>query len=190
VDFTQDIERVRKVMAQDVMLRDPPPIEPGPEPALLTRLSRDEGRRTDTIEKALEALGRALAPLPGSKTIVLVGYGFGRMLRNGGAVLMPEYDAAREALQAARVSLLCLDVTFADYHSLERGLKAVAADTGGIFERLYLYPRQAIDRVVHALVGHYVLFTEKPDSKPGTHRIAVRLVRGKGTVLARSSYRE
>lgn len=188
LDFTHDIGRARTLMARDVLLRDPPPVAPGPEPSLIARLPQNEGRRTYTIEKALQLLGDALAPLPGSKTIVLIGYGFGRMSANGATFLMPEYDAARDALQAARVTLLCLDVTFADYHSLELGLEAVAADTGGIFERLYLNPRQAVDRVVNALVGHYVLFAEKPDSKPGFHEIDVRLARVKGTVLARSSY--
>jgi hypothetical protein len=190
LDFTHDIARARKVMARDVLVRNPPPVNPGPEPSLVARLSQDEGRRTYTIEKALQLLGEALAPMPGAKMIVLVGYGFGRMSSNGGAFLMPEYDAARDALQAARVTLLCLDVTFADYHSLELGLQAVAADTGGIFERLYLNPRQAVDRVVNALAGHYVLFAEKPDAKPGLHRIAVRLPRTRGTALARSSYVE
>lgn len=190
LDFTHDINLVRTVMARDVMLRDPGPINAGSEPSLLARLSRDQGRRTYTIEKALQLLGNALEPFVGSKTIVLVGYGFGRLSRNGGVFLMPEYEAARDALQLARVSLLCLDVTFADYHSLELGLQTVAADTGGIFERLYLNPRQAVDRVVNALVGHYVLFAEKPDSKPGTHRIDVRLVGAKGTVLARRNYVE
>jgi VWFA-related protein len=188
LDFTHDVHRARTIMARDVLLRDPPRIAPGPEPSLIARLSQDDGRRASTIEKALELLGHALAPLPGSKAIVLIGYGFGRMLGNGATLLMPEYKAARDALQAARVTLLCLDVTFADYHSLEVGLQAVAADTGGIFERLYLNPRQAVDRVVSALAGHYVLFAEKPDSKPGFHRIDVRLARAKGTVLARSSY--
>jgi VWFA-related protein len=188
LDFTHDIARARTIMARDVMLRDPPSIDPGPQPSLLAQLSRDEGRRTYTIEKALQLLANALAQLPGSKTIVLVGYGFGRMSSQGGAFLMPEYEMARDALQAARVTLLCLDVTFADYHTLELGLQAVAADTGGIFERLYLNPRQAVDRVVNALVGHYVLFAEKPDARPGLHRIAVRLPRAKGIVLARSSY--
>ena len=190
LDFTNDIARARTVMARDVLLRNPPRIDAGPEPSLVARLSQEEGRRTYTIEKALQLLGNALAPLPGSKTIVLVGYGFGRMSPNGETFLMPEYEAARDSLQAARVTLLCLDVTFADYHSLELGLQAVAADTGGIFERLYLNPRQAVDRVVSALVGHYVLFAEKPDAKPGLHRISVRLARAKGTVLARSSYYE
>ena len=190
LDFTHDIARARTVMARDVLVRNPPRIDPGLDPSLVARLSQDEGRRTYTIEKALQLLGEALAPMPGSKTIVLVGYGFGRMSSNGGAFLMPDYDAARDALQAARVTLLCLDVTFADYHSLELGLQAVAADTGGIFERLYLNPRQAVDRVVSALAGHYVLFAEKPDAKPGLHRIAVRLPRARGTVLARSSYVE
>ena len=42
LDFTSDIDRVRKVMARDVMFRDPAPINPGPEPSLLARLSRDQ----------------------------------------------------------------------------------------------------------------------------------------------------
>jgi VWFA-related protein len=186
LDFTRDIDRVRAVMAREVIFREPGRVEPGPEPSLLARLSQDRARKMYTIEEALLALGHALEPLPGSKSIVLVGYGFGRMP----GFLMPDYDKARDALQAARVSLLCLDVTFADYHTLEIGLQTVAADTGGIFARLYQNPSQAVDRVVNALEGHYVLFAEKPDAKPGLHRIAVRLPRAKGTVLARSRYME
>jgi VWFA-related protein len=186
LDFTSDIDRVRAVMAKEVLLREPGRVERGAEPSLFARLSQEQGRKTYTIEDALRAIGQALEPLPGSKSIVLVGYGFGRMP----GILMPDYDRARDALQAARVTLLCLDVTFADYHTLEIGLKAVAADTGGIFARLYSNPRQAVSRVVNALVGHYVLFAEKPDSQPGLHRIDVRLVGSKGNVLARSSYAE
>ena len=48
----------------------------------------------------------------------------------------------------------------------------------------------AAGRVGHALVGHYVLFTERPDVEPGTHRIEIELLRQQGIVLARSSYVE
>jgi hypothetical protein len=104
--------------------------------------------------------------------------------------MMPEYEAARLALQAARATLLCLDVSFTDSHSLATGLGTVAADTGGIVGSLYFKPQETVERVVHALAGYYVLFAEKPPPEKGVHRITVRLTQTKGTVLARSSYTE
>jgi VWFA-related protein len=191
LDFTGDLDRVRTVMVRDVLFKSPPPVEPGPEPSLLARLSQAEGRKTYGIEEALQRLAHALAPLPGSKSVVLVGYGFGRLnLRDGRAFLMDGYEEARIALQDARATLLCLDITAADYHTLEHGLRTVAADTGGIFARFSSNPHQAIDRIAGALAGHYVLFAEKPEASPGVHRIDVRLVGRKGTVHARSSYTE
>jgi VWFA-related protein len=187
LDFTSDIDRVLTVLARDVMFKRPASIEPSADPSLVARLSQRQGRHTHTIEEALRLLGRALEPLPGSKSVILVGFGFGR-LGPDGSFLMPEYDAARDALQAARATLLCLDVTFADVHTLAHGLETVAADTGGMVASLYLNPRQAVERVVHALGGHYVLFAEKPPFESGIHRIDVRLTRAKGTVLARGSY--
>jgi hypothetical protein len=47
-----------------------------------------------------------------------------------------------------------------------------------------------MDRVGHALTGHYVLFTERPDVTPGTHPLEVELLRQQGLVLARSTYVE
>ena len=84
--------------------------------------------------------------------------------------------------------MFCLDVTNADYHTFEHGLQTVAVKTGGFFARTHLFARRSIDRVANALVGHYVLFAERPDVEPGTHRIEVELVRAKGSVFARSSY--
>ena len=193
LDFTGNMDRVRRVLADDVMFRSPEPVEPAPEPSLVSRLSQEVGRRTYTMDEALRLLGNALEPLPGAKSIILIGYGFGRLtftLGGFGAALDDSYDEARSALQAARVSVFCLDVTDADYHTLEFGLETVAADTGGLFARAYRFPRQALDRVSSALVGHYVLFAEKPDIEPGEHSITVRLARSEGTVLARSGYRD
>ena len=190
LDFTSDVDRVRTVLARDVMFKNPASLARGPEPSLLARLSQQQARKSATIEDALRLIGKALEPLPGSKSVVLVGYGFGRLTHTGESPMMPEYDAARDALQAARATLLCLDVSFATYHSLAAGLNTVAADTGGIVSSLYVSPQQAVERVVHALTGSYVLFAEKPPFEPGVHRIAVRLTRANGTVLARGSYTE
>ena len=180
LDFTGDLNHARAVLAEDVLFRKPARIEPTPGLSLVSGLSQDLGHQTYTIEKALRLLGNALEPLPGSKSVVLVGYGFGRLDR--------DYEEAREALHAARAAVFCLDVTDADYHTFEHGLQTVAADTGGVFARTHLFAQRAVDRVANALTGHYVLFTEKPDLDPGTHRIEVRLVREKGSVFARRTY--
>jgi hypothetical protein len=193
------------------LFKNPVPLAQGPEPSILARLTQEQGHKSATIEDSLRLLGKALEPLAGSKSVVLVGYGFGRLTGTSGTVTaqgsitpqappgqtpegdalqMPAYDAARDALQAARATLLCVDVTFADRHTLVVGLQRIATDTGGMVTSLYTYPQQAVERVINAIAGHYVLFAEKPSAKAGVHRIAVRLTQTKGTVLARSSYTE
>ena len=191
LDFTGDIDRVRTVLSDELMFGEPSPIEPGSGLSLVTRLSQEVGRTTYFIEDALRLLGNALEPLPGSKSVVLLGHGFGQMtvtLGMVGASLGKRYEEARAALHAARAAVFSLDVTDVDYHTFEHGLETVAAETGGFFVRTHLYSQRAIDRVANALVGHYVLLVEKPDGEPGTHRIEVDLVRKKGTVFARSTY--
>ena len=191
LDFTGDLDHVRTVLAEDVMFRKPAPIEPSPGVSLLSRLTRDRGRKTYTIQEALRLLGNALEPLPGSKSVILIGYGFGDLtytLGMFGSTLDREYEGALVALYAARATVFSLDITDADYHTFEFGLQAVAAETGGFFVRTHLHSQRALDQVADALIGHYVLSTEKPDLDPGTHRIELRLVRVKGTVFGRRIY--
>jgi hypothetical protein len=99
-----------------------------------------------------------------------------------------DYGPARQALVEGRVTVFALDVTNADYHTLEVGLEQVAEDTGGFYAKTHLFPGQAIDRLERALSGHYVLTFAKPDLPPGEHEIDIGLVGRKGTVLARPSY--
>ena len=192
LDFTDDLERVRTVLADEIMFGRPPVLEPDGEPSLLATLSQDEGRRTWEIQEALRELGEALEPLPGAKSVVLIGYGFGDLrvvLGMVGSTLDGRYEAARAALEAARASVFTLDVTQADYHTFEHGLQMVAEDTGGFFVRTYLRPpRRAVDRVAAAIAGRYVLFTEQPDVGPGEYPIEVEVADVDGTVLARSTY--
>ena len=192
-DFTADLDLVEKILADDVMFGRPPNLRAQGEPSLLAALSQQNGRETYTIEDALAKLGTALAPFPGAKSVVLIGYGFGEFTMSLGMVgsrLDQRYEDARVALEGARASVFCLDVTQADYHTFEHGLEVVAEDTGGFLARTHLYARRAIERVANAMVGHYVLFTEKPTVEPGRHAIDIDLVGSKGTVLARSSYVE
>ena len=85
--------------------------------------------------------------------------------------------------------MFTLDVTQAVYHTLEHGLQAVSADTGGFLVRTYEKPPLwAFGLVTNAIAGHYVLFTERPALEPGEYPIEVDVADVDGTVLARSTY--
>jgi VWFA-related protein len=189
LDFTNDFDRVRSVLRQDVLVRHPPPVNAVPDVSLFSRLDQESAKKIWGIEDALRRIGEALEPLPGAKSIVLVGFGFGRFSAADGSVtLMDGYEQASSALQRARTAVFTLNVTQANYNSLQAGLQAVAAETGGLYASTYEFPTLAIARVVHALAGHYVLFVEKPTARAGAHRIDVRLTTRKGSVFARSTY--
>ena len=184
LDFTNDLDDIRWALEHRILFERPGPVQEVSPPSLLAGLDPARARRAASIEKALGLVGQALEPLPGSKSVVLVGHGFGNLTRMG--VTMPrEYRRTSEMLQQARVSVFCLDITEADYHSLEAGL---ADDTGGFFARTHIFAARPLARLAGALAGHYVLFVEIPELSRGTHRIEVNLTRAKGTVLARNAF--
>lgn len=88
LDFTSDVPRVRRVMEHDIVVSAPPRVDAGPPPSLAARLTPAVERSTDSVEKALRIVGAALEPLPGAKSIVLLGYGFTKAVfdRIAGAV--------------------------------------------------------------------------------------------------------
>jgi VWFA-related protein len=186
-DFTGDVERIRAILGSHVISGRPGGVSQAGDVSLMARLTADRARRIHGVEHALRHVAEALEPLPGAKSLVLLGYGFGRFTRNG-VILMDGYREASVALQRARVSVFSLNVTRAHYNSLQAGLETVSAETGGTYASTFEFPAQAVERVAHALAGHYVLFVEPPDLRPGTHRIDVRLTNRAGRVIARSSY--
>jgi hypothetical protein len=98
------------------------------------------------------------------------------------------YDEALAALQRARAAVFSIDVTLADYHSLEAGLQSVSEETGGFYERSFHFPDRTIQRLVGALAGHYVLIIDAADAAASNRTdLSVKLTRHRGTVLARSS---
>lgn len=188
LDFTNDREAVRQVLQRKILFEDPQPVlEAASSASLVSRLDQATASKIYTIEKALHRIADAVHDLPGSKSIVLVGHGFGRFGWTG-VTMEHGYEDARDALMAARTSVFSLDVTNADYHSLEAGLQLVSRETGGFFARTHLFTQQAMNRLSGVLAGYYVLFLEQPAVAPGTHDVEVRLTRRQGTVLARDSY--
>ena len=99
-----------------------------------------------------------------------------------------EYGPAVEALEAARTSVFVLDVTDADYHSLEVGLQSVAAATGGAYYRTRLFADQAIRRLGATLSGHYLVtldgsaLTAAQEALP-SKSLDLRLLRRKSELL-------
>lgn len=182
-DFTDDRGRLRRALRNGV-LEGRMSVQESDEPSLLAHLDTRAAKRAASPERALQVIGEALQPLAGAKTLVFLGWGIGRFDR-GGVSMTPDYEPARHALQKARCSVFALDITEADYHSLEVGLIQVAEDTGGFYAKTHLFPDQALKRMERALQGYYVLSFERPEGKPGLRRLEVDLMKGrKGRVLA------
>jgi len=188
-DFSNDRERLDLVLAHGVLFVRPPAVAASSMPSLVARVAPESGCRTYRIERALELIGEALEPLPGSKSLVLIGHGFGRFTRDG-VTMENDYDPARHALVTSRTSVFSLDVTNADYHSLEAGLQLVSHQTGGFYARTHIFPDAAMRRLAGALAGYYVLFVEKPESQRSVHSVKTELTRRKGSVLATSDISE
>jgi VWFA-related protein len=186
-DFTNDRERLRRLLEHGILFEDPPPVQEAVPVSLIARLPPGDARRVYSVEQSLQRIGEALEPLPGSKSVVLVGHGFGRFSATG-VTMEHNYAPAQSALLSARASVFSLDVTNADYHSLEEGLRTVSEATGGFFVRTHLFPKQAMRQLAGALEGYYALFVEKPDLTRGSHDVKVQLTRRKGTVMARTKY--
>jgi VWFA-related protein len=188
LDFSRNREALEHALLRSVMFESRPQPSPEPYPSLLPYFDAEEGRRAATPERGLLLLARALGELPGSKSLVFFGWGLGTLHGRFGVRVDPDYGPAVQALYAARATVFALDVTEADYHSLEVGLVKVAEDTGGFYAKTHQFTMAAIHRLAGALSGHYVLAFERPDLPPGAHPLRVRLPGRKGEVLARSTY--
>ena len=187
LDFTRDREAVRQILRRGILFESPRPSEGTAGIALASRLDPARASKTYTIERALLVIADALRDVPGAKSIVLLGHGFGRLGWTG-VTMERGYEEARDALVEARTSVFSLDVTNADYHSLEAGLQLISRDTGGFFARTHLFVAQAMKRLSGAIAGYYVLFLERPDVDAGAHDIEVRLTRRQGAVFAKRTY--
>jgi VWFA-related protein len=189
LDFTDNKDHIKDAMQQAMLTDEPPWPRIVPMPALAKRLDPKEMRKAASPEAALIIIANALRPIPGPKSIILFGWGLGR-LTSSGVIMESKYVPARQALESARASVFSIDFTQADYHSLEVGLGKVAGDTGGFYAKTFHFPKIAVDRLQKTLAGHYELEVRKPDTNVrGTHTIEVEVPsQRRATVLARSTY--
>jgi VWFA-related protein len=175
-DFSNEFEQlcdelnVPAVVANEMVEHD------GREPSLARNFDYDRAKRATNMRQALHIIADALAPYPGMKSVVLLGWGVGEYRANQGVIwLGPQYVDALEALSEARASVYSLDISTADYHTLEEGLRKVSWDTGGFYLKTHLFPGFAVDKLARTLSGHYELSVIPPEDLDEHFRVRVRV---------------
>jgi len=140
------------------------------------------------MARALELIGEALMPITGTKSLVFFGYALGQMSAGHRVTIDDGYRKAMETLSAARTSVFSLDVTDADYHSLEIGLRAVAEDTGGFYVRTHIFPDFAMKKLVNVISSYYELSIIPPPDLDDEYTIKVKVDRPKTDVYVRQDH--
>lgn len=182
-DRDENIEALRRA----IFIEEPPWPRLASSPALGPKLNAQEMKRATSSEEGLLIVANALKSIEGPKTLLLLGWGLGEKVGRV-MVMRPEWKDARRALDAARVTIISLDTTAADYHDLQFGLSSAAEQTGGFYASTHNFAKQAIDRVQRTLSGRYELelIPDKPLA-PGVHSLQVRVSERGANVLAPAS---
>ena len=184
-DFTPDFGAVHAAIDRAMLWSPEGEVAPGDPVSLAAHLDPAVARRAASPERALEVMARALEPLPGEKTVIYLGWGLGRFGVDG-VKMTPDYEPAVRALGAAKASVFVLDVTSADYHSLEAGLEGVAEATGGIYLKTFRLPQLATKTLARTISGYYVLTLDRSVFTEEDGQVRIDLRDRQGTVLARS----
>jgi len=194
LDFTRDREPVPAVIYQAIHFGGRPPGPPGPAahdpepdaagPSLARHLDFDAALRAASPERALAVTAAALAALPGEKELVFLAWGMGDFSPMG-TKMTPAFAPAAKALTAARASVFVLDVTEADSHSLEVGLRGIADATGGTYDKTNLFPSLAVRQLARTISGYYVLSLDAAALPASGGSVEVELRGRRGTVLLR-----
>jgi len=189
-DFTSDRGKLERAVYDAIRKGDATPPDPDSHPSFGFRLDPAESTRCATPERALEMVARALAPIPGGKSLLYFGWGLGTVggLSGPNASEQQAWLDAMHRMAEARVNIFTLDVTDADYHSLEGSIQQIADLTGGRYEKTHLFPDLVMDRIGRSISGRYVLVFVKPHGPRGEHSIEVTLAHRKGRVTARQYY--
>jgi VWFA-related protein len=184
-DFTDDHEAMAEMLTTMNIL-SPGGDTPRPSPPLLGDvLDPESAMKAADLSRGLELLGEALQSMPGTKSLVLFGYGLGTMSAGPRITNDDGYYRAMTALSASRTSVFSLDITDADYHSLELGLRAVSEDTGGFYVRTHLFPEIAMKRLARVISSYYELEIIPPPDLSDNFSIKVKVDRPRVDVYVR-----
>jgi VWFA-related protein len=186
-DFTADPGEIRAAFFESFSFAEPRPLPPGPFPSLAQHFDYAAAKDAASVDKGMAVVARALSKIPGGKAMLYFGWGF---QVDHSPAQGRDAGEALGALFEARVNVFTLDISLADYHTLEARLMNVAELTGGRYEKTHLFTGGALARVVKSLGGRYVLVFVKPEGPRGFHSLSVELTRRKGNVAARAYYQD
>lgn len=190
-DFTSNREALRRAIGRTIYQDDVSEPPAGPFPSLAASMDYAAARRASLPEHALSVIGQALAALPGSKSLLFFGWGIGNFDSGMGLILDHNYGRARRALVRSHTSVFVLDVTSANFHSMEGGLEAIAGDTGGLYVKTHVFPKFAMEKVARAISGYYLLTFSRPKLSRGRHEMTIRVSgHAQAYVLARPDYED
>jgi VWFA-related protein len=186
-DFTDDRDALSRAVFEAIKTGPAAAPDPARFPSLAAGWDLEAARRAATPDRGLAVAAQALARIPGAKSLLF--FGWGLHIRND-PKNVDDWVAALRGLAAARTSLFALDVTDADYHTLETTLEVASDLTGGTYEKTHELPQLALRRVARAISGRYVLVVVRPEGAAGFHTVSVRLAGRKGRVNARQYYED
>jgi VWFA-related protein len=183
LDFTNDRVAIQKALFDTLKIGGAPePAPSSPFPSLGEHFDVTAARDASSIEKGLYVTAKALEKIPGGKAMFFLGWGLGVNRQPREAVW---YARAVNALQQARVNVFSMDVTDADWHTLEGTLEHVAEMTGGTYAKTHIFSAQALELAFRAIEGRYVVVFDRPEAPRGRHALELTLREKKGRVLAR-----
>jgi VWFA-related protein len=186
-DFTDDKDVLDRAIFEGIKAGPTAAPDPTRFPTLAEGWDPAAARRASTPDRALALLAKSLAKLPGAKTLLF--FGWGLHIRED-PKQVADWVAALRGLAASRTSLFSLDVTDADFHTLETTLEVASDLTGGTYEKTHIFPQLAVARVARAISGRYVLVVVRPEGRNGFHSVSVALAQKKGRVSARSFFED
>jgi VWFA-related protein len=186
-DFTDDHDALADMLNTLEILNgrmDPPA---SASPSLAETFDFEGARKAATLTRALEVIGRSLILIPGPKTVVLFGWGLGRYNVGQPIIEKHSYGPAIAMLAAARASVFSLDITTADYHTLEHGLRRISDDTGGLYIKTNRFPGTAIAKLTRMITSYYELSIVPPEKMKEQYAIKVTVKRPATEVYVRQN---
>jgi len=181
-DLTADRSALEAAFDEGLLQGTSPPVTFSPFPSLAANFDFNAARRAPNVERALDLVSRALLPIPGGKALLFLGWGLeiDRAPREAA-----DLSRAFATMAAARISIFTLDVSDADWHTLETILQETSALTGGTYAKTHILTRGAVSRLAKTLGGRYVLVCVVPDDGD-LSRLDVTLRKRRGEVVSRA----
>jgi VWFA-related protein len=187
-DFTDNHQELAAILTPSEILQGRTR-QPDPDgPSLGEYLDPESMGDAASAADALEVVGNALKEIPGPKSLVFFGYALGQMSAGPRITIDDSYPKAMKALADARTSVFSLDVTHADAHSLEVGLRQVAEDTGGFYIKTHLFPELAMTKLVRVISSYYEISIIPPPDLDEDYTIKIKVDRPRTDIYVRQDH--